>query len=103
MPDPPFLSGWVVEIRGYTYYDDKDFVRDTLLENLQYPEKLKDLMKEPALKEQVEKIAGKVKYTAPLQTPRSAESGPREIRPHQQGFRARDSSSGGRRRRCAGC
>src|ERR1035438_5605193 len=63
MVDPPFREGWVVEIRGYTYHKENvEFVRDTLLENLQYPSKLKDIMNNPDLKEQIDKIEGKVKY-----------------------------------------
>jgi type IV pilus assembly protein PilM len=34
-------KGWVVEIRGYTYHDDgPDFVINTLLENLAFPDKV---------------------------------------------------------------
>lgn len=36
-------AGWIVEVRGYTYHFDKDmFVENTLIENLKYPERLKN-------------------------------------------------------------
>ncbi len=36
-------DGWVVEIRGYAYHwDEIDFIENTIVENLNFPEKLKD-------------------------------------------------------------
>ncbi len=36
-------DGWVVEVRGYTYHwDEIDFIENTIVENLNYPEKLRD-------------------------------------------------------------
>ena len=36
-------EGWIVELRGYTYHKDKyKFIEETILENLEHPEGLKD-------------------------------------------------------------
>jgi type IV pilus assembly protein PilM len=65
----PFVQGWVIEIRGYTYHHGTSlFVRDTLIENLQFPGKLKDITKNPDLKAQIDKIEGKVKYLLNYET-----------------------------------
>lgn len=47
-------TGWVVEIRGYTYHPKKDeFVQDTLIQNLRNPGDLKDLSIDEDLKKKV--------------------------------------------------
>ena len=53
-------DGWVVEIRGYTYVQPKseEFVDATLIENLKYPSKLKDIQMSDALKGKIEKRVG---------------------------------------------
>jgi hypothetical protein len=52
-------SGWVVEIRGYTYHKEgESFVQDTIIENLKYPGQLE----EKKDKEMIERIKQNVSY-----------------------------------------
>jgi len=53
-------DGWVVEIRGYTYHQPKpeEFLEATLIENLKFPSKLKDISMTEALKNKIEKRVG---------------------------------------------
>jgi type IV pilus assembly protein PilM len=53
-------DGWVVEIRGYTFFKQgpEEFVEATLLENLKYPSKVKDIAMTEALKNKIEKRVG---------------------------------------------
>lgn len=47
-------SGWVVEIRGYTYHRDRNlFIENTLIQNLRSPGELKDITIDENLKKKV--------------------------------------------------
>jgi hypothetical protein len=53
-------DGWVVEIRGYTYRQPKseEFLEATLIENLKYPERLKDTPMNQALIKNIKERVG---------------------------------------------
>ena len=56
---PLLRDGWIVEIRGYTYHRDKEkFIEYTLIENLKFPNNLKDLPLDEATRTKIKERVG---------------------------------------------